>query len=77
MKEKMKFEEAMALLEGIVKKLEAGTLSLDDSLSTFEEAVGLVKLCNEKLQTAEQKVRLLTENIDGIVTDSPFDGNET
>lgn len=76
MKENINFEEAMLELEGIVKKLEAGSLSLGESLEAFEKAVGLVKLCNEKLQSAEQKVRILTESADGGVTDAPFDENE-
>ena len=76
MKENINFEEAMLELEGIVKKLEAGSLSLDESLEAFEKAVGLVKLCNEKLQSAEQKVRILNESADGSVTDAPFDGDE-
>ena len=76
MKENINFEEAMLELEGIVKKLEAGSLSLGESLEAFEKAVGLVKLCNEKLQSAEQKVRILTESADGSVTDAPFDENE-
>ena len=76
MKENMKFEDAMLELESIVRRLEAGSLSLDDSLSAFEDAVGLVKLCNAKLQSAEQKVRILTEGADGTVSDKPFDENE-
>ena len=67
------FEEAMSRLEGEVKRLESGSMSLDESISAFEEAVKLVKICNEKLEAAEQKVRLLTELSDGSVTDVPFD----
>ena len=73
MKKDMKFEEAMQLLEGTVRKLESGTLSLDESLAAFEEAVGLVKLCNERLEDAEQKVRILTASAGGEITDLPFD----
>ena len=75
MKEDKKFEEAMLELEGIVRRLEAGALSLDESLSAFEEAIGLVKLCNEKLEAAEQRVRMLTEGADGSISDKPFDDN--
>ena len=75
MKEDKKFEEAMLELEGIVRRLEAGALSLDESLSAFEEAIGLVKLCNEKLEAAEQRVRILTEGADGSISDKPFDNN--
>ena len=77
MDKNIKFEDAILQLEGIVRKLEAGSLSLDESLSAFEEAVGLVKLCNEKLEAAEQKVRILTEGDDGCVSDLPFDENAT
>ncbi len=73
MNKKMKFEDAMTSLENIVKKLESSTLALDESLSAFEEAVGLIRLCNEKLEAAEQKVMVLTEADDGTVSDVPFD----
>ncbi len=77
MKKDIKFEEALEKLEDAVRRLESGNMSLDDSLVTFEEAVKLVKICNEKLEGAEQRVRILTESADGCVSDAPFDvGNE-
>ncbi len=76
MKNNMTFENAMTELEGIVKKLELGSLTLDESLSAFEEAVGLIKLCNEKLEGAKRQVKVLTEGEDGIITDKPFDTSE-
>ncbi|MBO5879620.1 MAG: exodeoxyribonuclease VII small subunit [Clostridia bacterium] len=69
----MSFEEAFSQLEDIVKKLEGGGLSLDESLEAFEKAVKLVKLCNEKIEKAEAKVKILVEGADGSVTDAPFD----
>ena len=45
-------------------------------LAAFEEAVGLVKLCNEKLEDAEQKVRILTASAGGEITDLPFAVND-
>ena len=78
MKKTLTFEEAMLSLEDIVKKLEGGGLSLDESLSSFEDAVKLVRFCNEKLEAAEQKVKILVEGADGTVSDTPFEnGNET
>ena len=74
MKKEMNFEEALALLEDKVRMLEGGSMSLDESLSAFEEAIGLVKVCNGKLESAEAKVRILTEGKDGTVTDEPFSG---
>jgi exodeoxyribonuclease VII small subunit len=70
----MNFEDALAKLESEVKRLEGGNMSLDDSISAFEEAVKLVRVCNEKLENAERRVRLLVEGSDGAVTDQPFDG---
>ena len=67
------FESAITKLEGEVRRLESGNMSLDESISAFEKAMGLVKLCNEKLESAEQRVRILTEAKDGTVSDAPFD----
>ena len=63
----MNFENAIARLEQIVRALESGSAPLDDSLSLFEEGVRLVKLCNEKLDSAETRIKLLTETPSGIV----------
>lgn len=68
----MKFEEAMTLLEASVARLEGGTLGLDDAIAEYERAVGLIRICNERLEGAEKKVRLLTETADGSVSDRPF-----
>lgn len=73
MSEKISFEEAIIKLEDRVKKLEGGNMSLDAALEAFEEAVGLVRLCNDKLEKAEARVRILTENADGSISDAPFD----
>ncbi len=72
MSTKQTFESAMSKLEDEVRRLEMGDLSLDEALSAFENAVKLVKVCNEKLEGAERKVRILTEGKDGLVTDAPF-----
>ena len=56
-----KFEEAMARLEQIVHALEAGTLSLDDSLRAFEEGTGLLRLCTRRLEEVERRIEILTE----------------
>lgn len=66
------FEQALARLEEIVRGLENGSLPLDKSIELFEEGNALVKLCTEKLDTAEQKVRILTETATGV-TEENFD----
>ena len=68
--ETMTFEAAMARLEEIVRMLESGNAPLDTSLSLFEEGVALVKLCNSKLDTAEQKVKILTDAGDGTLVEN-------
>lgn len=67
------FEEAMTKLESEVKRLESGNMTLDESIAAFEEAVKLIRICNEKLENAERRVRILTEAADGSITDEPFD----
>lgn len=67
--ETMSFEAALERLEGIVRKLEAGELSLDDSLSVFEEGVRLSGFCHKRLDEVEKKVQLLLA--DGRT--APFD----
>jgi exodeoxyribonuclease VII small subunit len=56
-----KFEAAMARLEEIVHALEAGNLSLDDSLRVFEEGTGLLRLCTRRLEEAERRIEILNE----------------
>ena len=75
--EKINFEDAMVKLEDIVSKLECGNLALDESIKEFEEAVKLIRFCEEKISSAKQKVRILTEGSDGSVTDKPFTAVDT
>ena len=49
------FEDAMKSLEDSVARLEGGTLTLDEALSEFEKAIGLVKICEKKIEDAKQK----------------------
>ena len=65
----MTFEAAIARLEEIVRMLEGGSAPLDKSLAMFEEGVALVKLCNARLDSAEQKVKILTAGPDGNLTE--------
>lgn len=66
----MTFEVAIARLEEIVRMLEGGNAPLDQSLALFEEGVALVKLCNSRLDTAEQKVKILTTSPDGSMIET-------
>lgn len=70
--EDMTFEAALARLESIVRMLESGNAALDESLSVFEEGIALVKMCNEKLEAAEQKIKILTKAEDGSLAETEF-----
>ena len=70
------FEESMTELEKIVTKLEAGDVTLDDSIELFEEGIKLAKSCQKKLDDAEKKVKLLTTTADGEVVAKDFGGTE-
>ncbi len=54
------FEQSVAELEEIVKQLEKGELSLEDSLKQFEKGISLARRCQDVLQQAEQKIETLT-----------------
>jgi len=56
------FESQLEALEKIVNQLEKGDLPLNDSLSQFEQGVKLTKDCQNRLNQAEQKVMLLSED---------------
>ena len=70
--EDMTFEAALARLESIVRMLESGNAALDESLTVFEEGIALVKMCNEKLEAAEQKIKILTKAEDGSLAETEF-----
>ena len=55
------FEKTFAELEKLVKKMEGGDLSLEESLKYFERGILLTKNCQQALNKAEQKVRILLE----------------
>jgi len=70
MEKEMTFEEAVARLEVIVHTMESGNAYLEESLSLFQEGVSLVQYCNQKLDTAEQKIKLLTEDKNGQMVET-------
>ncbi len=56
----MGLEEALDDLERVVAELEEGKLGLEESLVLFEKGMGLVRLCNARLDRAEQRIESLT-----------------
>lgn len=58
------FEKSLAELEGLVAKMEGGTLSLKQSLAAFERGVKLTRDCQAALRTAEMRIKALTQDGD-------------
>ena len=70
------FEAAMARLEEIVKAMEGESLSLDESLSLYEEGVALVRRLSRELNEAEQRVQILQKTPEGEIKPAPFSSTE-
>lgn len=70
----LSFEQAMAELESIVSKLEAGTVDLEDSIALYQRGDALKKHCQGKLNAASAKIEQI-KSADGKAADAvePFD----
>ncbi len=60
--ENLSFEQSLSELETIVKNLEQGELSLEDSMALFERGLSLSKVSQDKLKDAEQRIQILMNN---------------
>jgi exodeoxyribonuclease VII small subunit len=58
----LNFEKAMDRLEAIVEQMETGKLPLEDLIVRYEEGMNLVKVCQERLTNAEQKIEIIARN---------------
>ncbi|MET3651585.1 MULTISPECIES: exodeoxyribonuclease VII small subunit [Dyella] len=66
------FEHSLDELEQLVARMEGGELSLDESLSSFERGIGLYRHCQQALENAELRVRMLLDP-DAPDTAEPFE----
>ncbi|AAU28391.1 TPA: exodeoxyribonuclease VII small subunit [Legionella pneumophila] len=64
------FEQSITELEEIVRQLEKGELSLEESLKQFEKGISLARRCQNALNQAEQKIETLTGTDSNIELDS-------
>jgi exodeoxyribonuclease VII small subunit len=67
----MSFEDALAELEGIVRRLEGGQVKLDDAIQSYERGAQLKRHCEKKLNEAQQRVDRIVIGADGAVTVEP------
>ena len=70
------FEDNMRRLEEIVRLLEKGDASLEESIALFREGTQLAKNCDELLEHAEKQVTLLTRGEDGTPVETGFADDE-
>ena len=68
------FEQSLNELQTLVERLESGDLSLEESLSTFEQGISLTRECQSALQDAEQRIHVLLEQ-NGTLVEKPLDGS--
>jgi len=68
-----KFEEELADLEQIVGQIDAGELSLEESIAAFERGVALVRSLNHKLDEIERKVEVLIKTAQGELRSLPYE----
>jgi len=66
----------MKRLDEIVEQLEEDKLPLDIMIALYEEGVALARACGEKLEAAEQKVKLIAKKAGGGIALEDFDERE-
>jgi exodeoxyribonuclease VII small subunit len=69
----LNFESAMDRLEKIVGQMESGKLPLEDLIVRYEEGMNLVKICQERLAKAEQKIEIIARNSAGKAVVKEFE----
>ena len=74
-KKELSFENAMKRLEEIATNLENGDFSLEESLKLYKEGVELISLCNSKLETFENSIKIIV-NKDGELIEEDFIPND-
>ncbi len=63
--ESVSIEQAMERLDKLVEEMESGELPLEKLITRYEEGVKLVRLCQEKLDAAEQRIKIITRDASG------------
>ena len=61
-REEMTIDEAFLALDAIVEALEGREITLEECFQKYQEGMGLVKKCSEKIDAVEKKVLILNEN---------------
>ncbi|MDX2079652.1 MAG: exodeoxyribonuclease VII small subunit [Terrimicrobiaceae bacterium] len=70
-------ESALERIHAIVSEMEEGNLPLETLITRYEEGVGLVKFCQERLEAAEKRIQIITSDAKGKSSLEPFDPEES
>ncbi|MDB6172437.1 MAG: xseB [Chthoniobacteraceae bacterium] len=70
------FETAIERLENIVQTMESDKMPLEELLTRYEEGIKLVKVCQEKLETAEKRIDIITRNAAGKPQTTEFEPSQ-
>lgn len=65
------FEERLKALDGIVARMEAGEMTLQESLAAYEEGMKLTRALNEELSQAEKRMQELSGGMIVPMEDAP------
>ena len=74
--ETMNFEDALGELEVIVRGLESGETSLENSIAAYERGTALKTHCEKHLRSAQEKIEKITVGTNGAISTQPLDNQE-
>ena len=66
------YERAVSELEKLINKLEAGNLTLDESIAAFQDGIRLAAYCRKKLDEVEKRISILLEKQDGSIEERDY-----
>ena len=72
--EGMTFEQAMAELESVVRRLESNEVALEEAITLYERGAALKARCDERLHAAEQRVEIIRAREGAAVAAAPAEG---
>jgi exodeoxyribonuclease VII small subunit len=64
-KQEKTFEDSFKRLESILEKLESDDCTLEETINLYEEGLGLTRLCYDKLNNAELRIKEISLNTKG------------
>lgn len=68
----LSYEAALAQLDGLIQRLEGGSIPLDDAIAAYERGVRLARHCEELLDRTERRVSALMIGGDGRPSEQPL-----